>query len=110
MDEYGFWNSWFAVILAALGTFIWRFFGVLLASKIPAHSPMVEWVNTMAYAMVSGVLTLMLVYPIGILATSGLEDRLLGLAIGVIIMILTKRIITSLVFGILAFAATQHLF
>ena len=68
MDDYGFWGSWFAVGLAAVGTFIWRFAGVLLASKIPAQSPLMDWVNTMAYAMVAGVLMLMLVHPTGILA------------------------------------------
>ena len=40
MIEYGFWASWLAVILAAIGTFIWRFAGVVLASKIPPHSPL----------------------------------------------------------------------
>ena len=68
MGDFGFWESWLAVGLAAVGTFIWRFAGVLLASKIPAQSPLMDWVNAMAYAMVAGVLMLMLVYPTGILA------------------------------------------
>ena len=48
MGDYGFWGSWLAVGLAAVGTFVWRLAGVLLASKIPAQSPVMEWVNTMA--------------------------------------------------------------
>ena len=110
MSEYGFWDSWLAVFLAAVGTFIWRFAGVVLASKIPPHSLLMDWVNTMAYAMVAGVLMLMLVYPTGILAASGLDDRLLGLATGVAAMMLSKRIILSLLCGILMFAASLHLF
>jgi len=110
MSEYGFWDSWLAVFLAAVGTFIWRFAGVVLASKIPPHSLLMDWVNTMAYAMVAGVLMLMLVYPTGILAASGLDDRLLGLVIGVAVMMLSKRIILSLLCGILMFAASLHLF
>jgi len=110
MDDYGFWQSWAAVFLAAIGTFIWRFAGVLLASRIPPHSPRMDWVNTMAYARVAGVLMLILVHPTGILATSGLDDRLLGLAAGVAAMMLTKRIIPSLLCGILMFAASLHLF
>ena len=51
---------WLAVGLAAVGTFVWRLAGVLLASKIPAQSPVMDWVNTMAYSMVAGVLMLML--------------------------------------------------
>ena len=110
MDDYGFWGSWLAVGLAAVGTFVWRLAGVLLASKIPAQSPVMDWVNTMAYSMVAGVLMLMLAYPTGILAASGLDDRLLGLFAGVGAMILTKRIILSLLCGILMFAASLHLF
>jgi len=110
MSEYGFWDSWLAVFLAAVGTFIWRFAGVVLASKIPPHSLLMDWVNTMAYAMVAGVLMLMLVYPTGILAASGLDDRLLGLVTGVAVMMLSKRIILSLLCGILMFAASLHLF
>ena len=110
MSEFGFWDSWLAVILAAVGTFIWRFAGVVLASKIPPHSQLMDWVNTMAYAMVAGVLMLMLVYPTGILAASGLDDRLLGLVTGVAAMMLSKRILLSLLCGILMFAASLHLF
>ena len=110
MDDYGFWGSWLAVGLAVVGTFIWRFAGVLLASKIPTQSPLMDWVNTMAYAMVAGVLMLILVHPTGILAASGLDDRLLGLVTGVGAMLLTKRIIPSLLCGILMFAASLHLF
>ena len=110
MGDYGFWGSWLGVGLAAVGTFIWRFAGVLLASKIPTQSPLMDWVNSMAYAMVAGVLMLMLVHPTGILAASGLDDRLLGLVTGVGAMMLTKRIILSLLCGILMFAASLHLF
>ena len=110
MGDYGLWGSWLAVGLAAVGTFVWRLAGVLLASKIPAQSPLMDWVNTMAYAMVAGVLMLMLVHPTGILAESGLDDRLLGLVTGVGAMMLTKRIIPSLLCGILMFAASLHLF
>lgn len=109
MNDYGLWNSWLAVILAGCGTFIWRFAGVVLAAKMPPHSPLMDWVNTMAYAMVAGVLMLMLVQPAGILAASGLDDRLLGLVCGVAAMMLTRRIILSLFCGIMTFAASLHL-
>ena len=110
MHDYGIWHSWLAVLSAAIGTFIWRFAGILFASKIPAQSSLMDWVNTMAYAMVAGVLMLVLVYPTGILAASGLDDRLLGLVTGIAAMILTTRIIPSLLCGILMFAASLHLF
>ena len=109
MADYGFFDSWLAVILAGFGTFIWRFAGVVMASKIPSQSPLMDWINTMAYAMVAGVLMLMLVHPTGVLAESGLHDRLLGLLTGVVAMLITKSIIPSLLCGIVMFALSMHI-
>ena len=61
-----------------------------------AHSgdgPMMGWVNTMAYAMVSAVLLLILVYPTGVLATTGIDHRLIGLGAGLLAMFISKRLI-----------------
>ena len=104
MEEYGFFQSWAAVFCAIVGTVIWRVAGVILASRIPADGPMMGWVNTMAYAMVSAVLLLILVYPTGVLATTGLDHRLIGLGAGLLVMFVSKRLILSLVCGIGAFA------
>ena len=65
--------------------------------------------NTMAYAMVAGVLMLMLVHRQAFWPRAA-DDRLLGLVTGVGAMMLTKRIIPSLLCGILMFAASLHLF
>jgi len=56
MEDYGFFQSWAAVFCAIIGTITWRIAGVVLASRIPADGPVMGWVNTMAYAMVSAVL------------------------------------------------------
>mgnify|MGYP003901278351 CR=1 FL=1 len=75
MEDYGFFQSWAAVFCAIIGTITWRIAGVVLASRIPADGPVMGWVNTMAYAMVSAVLLLILVHPTGVLATTGLDHR-----------------------------------
>ena len=104
MNDYGFLQSWFAVFCAVLGTLIWRAAGVLLASRIPADGPMMGWVNTMAYALVAAVLLLIFVHPIGALATTSLDQRSVGLAAGLVMMFLSKRLILSLFCGASAFA------
>ena len=81
----------------------------LLAVRV-GHDAGAARVLVGADAMVAGVLMLMLVYPTGILAASGLDDRLLGLVTGVAAMMLSRRIILSLLCGILMFAASLHLF
>ena len=93
-----------AVFFAILGTLIWRVVGVILASRIPAEGPVMGWVNTMAFAMVSAVLILLLINPIGVLSTSSFDQRLIGLGAGLIIMFFTKRLILSLLCGIISFA------
>ena len=104
MENYGTFQSWMAVFFAIVGTLIWRVFGVILASRIPAEGPVMAWVNTMAYAMVSAVLLLILVNPIGALATTSFDQRLIGLGTGLIIMFFSKKLILSLLCGIAAFA------
>ena len=104
MEDYSFFQSWFAVLCAILGTMSWRFAGVMLASRIPAKGPIIGWVNTMAYALVAAVLLLIFVHPIGVLATTNLEQRVVGLVAGLFMMFFTKRLILSLFCGVSAFA------
>ena len=104
MEDYSFFQSWTAVFCAIIGTVIWRIAGVVLASRIPADGPVMGWVNTMAYAMVSAVLLLILVHPTGVLATTGLDHRLIGLGAGLLVISVSKSLIFSLLCGISAFA------
>ena len=108
MENYDPFWSWAAVFFAILGTVVWRIIGVLLAFRIPADGPVMSWVNTMAYAMVSAVLILILVYPIGALATTSLDQRFFGLAVGLLAMFFSKRLILSLLCGVCAFALAIH--
>ena len=109
MEDYSFCESWLAVLCAILGTMIWRIAGVILASRIPAEGPIMGWVNTMAYALVAAVLLLIFVHPIGVLATTELDQRLFGLAAGLLMMSLSKRLILSLFCGVSAFALAIEL-
>ena len=104
MGDYSFFHPWLAVLCAILGTMIWRVAGVILASRIPAEGPIMGWVNTMAYALVAAALLLFFVHPIGVLATTELDQRLFGLAAGLLMMFLSKRLILSLLCGVGAFA------
>ena len=109
MVDYTFFQSWLAVLCAILGTLIWRAAGVMIASRIPAEGPIMSWVNTMAYALVAAVLLLIFVYPIGVLATTNLDQRVVGLATGLLMMSCTKRLILSLFCGVSAFALAIEL-
>ena len=109
MGDYSFFHPWLAVLCAILRTMIWRVAGVILASRIPAEGPVMGWVNTMAYALVAAVLLLIFVHPIGVLATTELDQRFAGLAAGLLMMFFSKRLILSLFCGVSAFALAIEL-
>jgi len=91
-------------LCAIAGTIIWRIAGVFLAARVPSDGPIMGWVHTMAYAMVTAVLLLILAHPTGVLATNSLHQRLVRLGVGLVTMFFSKRPIPALLCGICAFA------
>lgn len=79
---------WLLVMLAVLGTFSWRFLGVVIGDRIPKDSIWSVWINAVAYAMVSGVMVLLVIFPSGLVADIGLGWRIAALAVAVVIMLL----------------------
>ena len=104
MTSYSPTEAWAAVTLAFLGTFIWRFLGVLLAERIMPDGPLMQWINAVAYSMVAGVMMLILVFPGGVLGTTQLDHRLLGFAFGVVLMLVTKKLWVAILGAIGTFA------
>jgi branched-subunit amino acid transport protein len=103
-------EAWAAVGLAFLGTFIWRFLGVLFADQMQPDSLLMKWVNAVAYAMVAGVMMLVLVFPTGVLGTTELSDRLIAFAVGVVVMFFTHQLWYALPAAIVTFAIVVGLF
>ena len=110
MVDYSAAQAWAAVFLAFLGTFIWRFMGVVLADRIAPEGLLMQWVNAAAYAMVAGVMMLILVFPSGILGTTQLDHRLLGFGVGVVAMVVTKKLWFAIGASIASFAVAVSFF
>jgi len=110
MGEYTAIEAWGAVGLAFLGTFIWRFMGVVLADRIAADSLLMQWVNAAAYSMVAGVMMLVLVFPTGILSTTQLDHRLAGFGVGVLVLLLARKLWLGLFAAIASFAIAVGFF
>ena len=94
---------WSGILSAAIATFLWRLLGLLLVRKIASEGHLIRWINSVAYAMVAGVMMLVLVYPTGMLSTTSLEDRLLALLFGILVLVITNRLLFSIFFGIITF-------
>ena len=93
-------KPWIGIFLAFCGTFFWRFLGLILAKQITPDGLLMRWINAVAYSMVAGVLMLILVNPTGILLSSSLTARLLGLCSGIIAIYFSKNLLLSIVIGI----------
>jgi len=95
---------WILLLTAALGIFLWRFFGVLLSSKIKNDSQFSKWINAVAYAMTTGLMLRIIFFPTGALSSTELFDRLLAFIIGVVVFLcFPKKPILGLIIGIITF-------
>jgi branched-subunit amino acid transport protein len=82
---------WLLVIAAALGTYLWRGLGVLLSGRIKVNSELFNWVACVAYAMVAGLISRIVIVPGGMLAQTWLAERLLACALAVAAYYLSRR-------------------
>jgi branched-subunit amino acid transport protein len=82
---------WLLVIACALGTYLWRGLGVLLSGRIKVNSELFNWVACVAYAMVAGLISRIVIVPGGMLAQTWLAERLLACALAVAAYYLSRR-------------------
>jgi branched-subunit amino acid transport protein len=82
---------WLLVIAAALGTYLWRGLGVLLSGRIKVNSELFNWVACVAYAMVAGLISRIVIVPGGMLAQTALAERLVACALAVAAYYLSRR-------------------
>ncbi|MEO1193623.1 MAG: AzlD domain-containing protein [Pseudomonadota bacterium] len=87
------------LLVSALATYAWRGLGVLLSGRINPNSALFTWLAAVAYALVAGLITRMIVMPIGPLEETPLIARLAaaGLCIGV--YALTQRMLLAILVG-----------
>ena len=82
------------ILLAGCGaaTYLWRGPGVLISAGIGARGEAFTWVSCIAYAIIAGLVSRMLLMPTGALAETTLVERALGAAAGALVYFrLTKR-------------------
>ncbi len=82
---------WGLLILVSLATYIWRAGGVVIAQRIDPGGAMSQWFNCVAYGMLAGLISRIMLMPIGILAETPLADRLAALAAGFFLFWFFKR-------------------
>ena len=93
---------WALVVVCSLGTYLWRGLGVLLSGRIAVESEVFNWVACVAYAMVAGLVSRILIMPTGMLAQTTLAERLIACALALAAYYLSRR---NLLLGVGAGAA-----
>ena len=73
---------WGLLVLVSLATYIWRAGGVVIAARIDPNGPLSQWFSCVAYGMLAGLISRIMLMPIGILAETPLLDRMAALAVG----------------------------
>lgn len=92
MTDAAWMTSPFMIItLAGLASYASRGLGTLLSGRIPADSPVVEWVTAITYALMAGLVTRMIVLPVGSLENTADWMRLGATAVGVVVFFAARR-------------------
>jgi branched-subunit amino acid transport protein len=95
-----------AVTVAALASFGWRALGVGFANRINPEGPLFRWFTCVSYAILAGLLTRLLILPLGDLAQVDLAIRLGAAGIGAAAFFATRRnILIGVLSGTITFAA-----
>jgi branched-subunit amino acid transport protein len=79
------------VIASAIGTYVWRGLGVLLSGRIRVNSELFNWVACVAYAMVAGLISRILLIPSGMLVQTLLVERLGACVLALIAYYVSRR-------------------
>ena len=99
-------DVWIAVLVGALGTFIWRVIGVGVAKRVSPDSALFMWIGCVAYAMVAGLMARVLIMPGGDMAPEPMAWRAAAFGIGVAVWYWRgKSVPFGLLAGVSAYAA-----
>jgi len=96
-------GPWILLLLCVAATYVWRLAGVAISSRIDPNGPWLQWFNCVAYAMLAGLITRVILIPEGMLAETPITHRLIAMAAGFILFIALKRNVfaaTAIAFGV----------
>lgn len=80
-----------ALIAAAVVTAFWRYLGVGISARIDKDSALFRWVACVAYALLAGLISRMILLPIGPLAEVGIGSRAGAAVIALAVFFLTRK-------------------
>lgn len=103
MGEATLW-PWAVILVGAGATYVWRGLGVAISHRVGASGPVFEWFACVAFALLAGLISRMILMPSGGLADTPLDARLGSAAIAVVVFYLFRK---SILAGLLAGIGTM---
>ena len=99
------------ILACAAGTYLWRALGVAVAGRLDPDGEIFGWMGCVALAMIAGLVSRMLIDPVGVLAATNLIERLGATACGLVVyFLLTRRnLLAGVVSGCVAIVLLQLL-
>ena len=89
------------------GTYLWRGLGVAVSARIDPNSELFQWVGCVAFAMLAGLISRIILQPSGMLEQTALWQRLAATTIALIAyFVFTKK---NLFVGVVGSAAAMYL-
>ena len=95
------------VLACGAGTYLWRGLGVAVSTKLSTDSEFFAWVGCVAFAMLAGLVSRIVLIPSGPLENTALWQRLAATAISLVVYFVVTR--KSLISGVLASASAMYL-
>ncbi len=95
MDSQEFFASpaglWGILLLVSAATYVWRGVGAAIAAHIDPGGDLSQWFSCVAFGMLAGLISRILLMPVGIMADTLLIDRMVALAAGFVLFVAFRR-------------------
>ena len=94
-------DLWMLLLVCGAATYLWRGPGVLISAGINPGSEVFTWISCVAYAVIAGVVSRMLVMPTGVLAETTMLERAgcSAFALAVYFLITRKNLFVGVIAG-----------
>ena len=86
---------WMLVLAAIAATYLWRFLGVLFSRDINPEGPVFQWITCVSYAMLAGLISRMVIIPVGALVEVPLWIRVTGIVVGLVVFFIARRMVLA---------------
>jgi branched-subunit amino acid transport protein len=86
---------WLMVMGAIAATYFWRFLGVLFSRDINPEGAIFQWVTCVSYAMLAGLISRMVLIPVGTLVEVPLWIRVTGIVVGLVVFFVARRMVLA---------------